>query len=293
MGFNCYKGARDAVDKVEISKKGLAHVVVVKLLEMGNYLNKGHHLFLDNYFTNLPLADFLYSKDTFITGTIRKNRLGIPKELLGKFNVGEKMYMRSENMLGLTYREKVTQKTQVVLISTNSEAKSVQTSRLKRGRLVIKKKPQIIAQYNKNMGGVDSSDQMLYTYLDERRTNKYWKKVTLNILSRMLFNSYVLYKSNFTGDPMSRYNFNVSIIESLPEEWLSTKGIPTNITGGRDAVVGGYGLVKLPDKKEKHCAVCCKKRKADGSRVRRRSRTMCVRCKQGLHAECFQSHVCL
>jgi hypothetical protein len=36
------------------------------------------------------------------------------------------------------------------------------------------------------MGGNDSSDMMLYTYLDERQTVCYWKKVAFNILARKL-----------------------------------------------------------------------------------------------------------
>jgi hypothetical protein len=35
------------------------------------------------------------------------------------------------------------------------------------------------------MGGVDTSDMMLYTYLDERRTLKYWKKVIFCVFARI------------------------------------------------------------------------------------------------------------
>lgn len=49
----------------------------------------------------------------------------------------------------------------------------------KRGRV----KPCIVNCYNRYMGGVDESDKMLYVYLDERRTVKYWKKLRLTSLS--------------------------------------------------------------------------------------------------------------
>lgn len=107
---------------------------------MGNYLNKGYHLFIDNFFTSIPLAEYLYNKMTFITGTIRKNRAGLPKELVNKYKVGEKLYLRSNELLALAYREKASQKSQVVLISSNCEAGSVDTSCLRGRKLTIKKK---------------------------------------------------------------------------------------------------------------------------------------------------------
>ena len=48
---------------------------------MQQYLNKGHHLFIDNYYTSLPLAKFLLDNETYVTGTIRDNRKHFPLEL--------------------------------------------------------------------------------------------------------------------------------------------------------------------------------------------------------------------
>ena len=75
------------------------------------------------------------------------------------------------------------------------------------------------------MGGIDTSDMMLYVYLDERRTLKYWKKVVFNVLSGMLLNAYILYKENHFGrnKPLSRLNFNTTIIEDLAREWYEVR----------------------------------------------------------------------
>jgi hypothetical protein len=74
------------------------------------------------------------------------------------------------------------------------------------------------------MGGINS-DMMLHTYLGERRTAHYWKKVAFNIIARTVLNSYILYKENYRGPGKlkSRYNYTVAIIESLGEEWLVLK----------------------------------------------------------------------
>ncbi|PNF31176.1 hypothetical protein B7P43_G15164, partial [Cryptotermes secundus] len=59
-------------------KYGLAYTVLMKLLNMGNYLHKGYHIFMDNFFSSIPLAKELYELQTFITGTIRRNRKWLP-----------------------------------------------------------------------------------------------------------------------------------------------------------------------------------------------------------------------
>jgi hypothetical protein len=63
---------------------------------------------------------------------------------------------------------------------------------------------------------------MLYTNFDERWKVCYWKKVPFNIIARMVLNSY---KENYRGPGKlkPRYNYTVSIIESLGDEWLALK----------------------------------------------------------------------
>ena len=45
---------------------------------MQNYFEKGHHLFMDNFYTSLPLAKYFLEHGTCITGTIRDSRKHFP-----------------------------------------------------------------------------------------------------------------------------------------------------------------------------------------------------------------------
>lgn len=63
-------------------------------------------------------------------------------------------------------------------------------------KVQLVKKPDVILEYNNYMGYVDVADVMLYTYSDERRSVKYWKKVTFHITSKMVVNSYLLNTEN-------------------------------------------------------------------------------------------------
>lgn len=263
------------------------------LLLICQYLNKGYHIFLDNFFVSLPLAEYLYSKCTFLTGTVRRNRKGIPEEIKENLDVGEKKYVRNGPNLFLSYREKKSQKKPVILLSTKGTAKSVEKVKRRGNENVIKTKPELINTYNMYMGGVDSSDQMLYCYLDERRTVKYWKKVVFNIFARMVLNAYIIYKENCTGKQLTRLQFTIEIVEELAREWLNSKARPPNMAGagGDDGMQNHFGMEYLPDRKERNCSVCSKVSTAAGG-TRKKSRTVCIRCKKGVHAVCFNQHKC-
>ncbi|KAI4476442.1 hypothetical protein M0804_013570 [Polistes exclamans] len=105
LGFYCYQGAKSSDDKEEIKKNGLGYVVIEKLLALGNYMNKGYHLFIDNFFTSILLAKALLRKNTYLTGTIRRTRKHIPNE--AKFaQVGQPKYFKSNKILMCSYRDK-------------------------------------------------------------------------------------------------------------------------------------------------------------------------------------------
>lgn len=294
LAFSIYKGARTEDDKEEIKKFGLAHTVVMKLMKMGNYLKKGYHIFMDNFFTSIPLASSLYKLQTFITGTIRRNRKFLPKQYQNKFQIGEKKYFRSNSILSLAYREKKSQRNPVILISTNSKAEDQEKTTIRNRQHRISTKPAIIHSYNACMGGIDTSDMMLYTYLDERRTVKYWKKICFNIFSRMVLNSYILYTENILPNtkPMTRLNFTIKIIEALSADWLAEKNSDgAGPSTARDDGDESKYLRKLPGQKQKDCCVC-NKRSKHGDGKRRRSKTVCAKCGKGLHGQCFPEHKC-
>lgn len=154
----------------------------------------------------------------------------------------------------------------------------------------------MIDAYNHFMGGVDGNDQMMYCYLDERRTLKYWKKVTFNIFARMILNAYIIYSENTSGKAMSRYHFTISIIEALSGQWYSEKDSQNrNMGGGGDAPGNNpqteIGIKTLPGKQERNCCVCSPlSTKAGGKR--KKSRTACTKCGKGLHGVCFGKHKC-
>jgi hypothetical protein len=106
LAFYCYRGAKYKEDRRDLQEHGLSFVVVNKLLDIGNYLMKGFHVGVDNFFTSVDLARELFKRHTFLTVTLRRNRKNILQELKEKFSAGDTKYYGNGEILILGRREK-------------------------------------------------------------------------------------------------------------------------------------------------------------------------------------------
>jgi hypothetical protein len=190
----------------------------------------------------------LYKLSTYATETIRKNRKFLPQAFQNKFEVGEKKNFQKGPILAAAFREK--KSSSLLLLSTHSKAEDTQSVRIRHGKQKHVIKPSIVQSYNDFMGGVDTSDAMLYSYLDKRRTVKYWKKIAFNIFSRMILNSYIIYKQNLSAgcNTMSRLDYTIKIVDALSKEWLEEKNSKVGILGTNNDENYTKLIRKLPAK---------------------------------------------
>ena len=289
--FEIYKGATGA----PVSADGITHDLVLRLLNQADVRYRGHHLGLDNYFTSPKLFSDLWDRNTTATGTVRRNKKGLPmdalKEKLPNHGVSER---RKGPLLCVAYRDG--KKTPVLLSTT---AKGGYEAVHRRGK-ADKRLPSIVADYNNVMGGVDLKDTQLYTYLSERRTMKWTAKAALSLIGTAILNSYLLYKKNTSSaHPMTRYKFMISVIEALVKDYRPVKIIrkrrtaeqirasnasPLPIVGPSHVAVLGddeHDLVKLPVGKKRDCVM------NHGRRVR--TCFMCPKCDVGICPQCYPS----
>lgn len=167
------------------NENGHAYSVVYKLLQ--NYLGKWHTVYMDNYYNSVQLAASLYGNKTKVVGTLRKNRRGNPKFVVEKkLKKGESIFAINKNILVQKWKDK----REVLTISTKHNA-SFQDVTSKRG--IITKKPSTIVDYNKNMSGIDRSDQMIAYYSSPRKSLRWYIKFFFHIMDIAIWNSCWLY----------------------------------------------------------------------------------------------------
>ncbi|KAK3732963.1 hypothetical protein RRG08_002573 [Elysia crispata] len=133
------------------------------------------------------------------------------------------------------------------------------------------------------MGGVDQSDMMLYAYLNERRTVKYWKKVAFRTVNSMFVNAYIINKQNTNATrPLTKYQLYVQAVESLVDDYLES-------AAARNDTNEKPGIKDMDNNKENDCSLCSDRKQPGG---RERSRTECTKCHLGLHGTCIARHKC-
>nr|CAH7723798.1 unnamed protein product [Callosobruchus chinensis] len=257
----------------------VASRIVLSLAD--SLLNKGHCLFLDNFYSSPDLAQKLAGQRTDCVGTMRINRKGFPVEInTKKLEKEESIAMFTKKQMIMKWKDKK----DVIMISSIHDNKIVEIE--KRGKII--KKPEVVLSYNKDMGGVDLSDNFLHFYsLDRTHLKKYYKKIFFHLLNITILNTYILYKQS--GGKKTRLNFTIELAEELikkyaqPLDQQSRRSKAHNVSRFIDRHFPSI-IPPTPNKEKptKRCHICYEKK------VRKESRYWCSECRTGLcPAPCF------
>ena len=88
--FYIYGGADDAVGETIVDKSGDVVIWLISPL-----LGYGYHMYTDNYFTSIHLAMYLYNHRTYLTGSTRSNRVGLPEPVRQKLAKKDELSKRT------------------------------------------------------------------------------------------------------------------------------------------------------------------------------------------------------
>jgi hypothetical protein len=183
---------------------------------MQTLLGKGYTLFVDNWYSSPALFEELVSNKTNAVGTVRINRKNMPKELKSKIKKGETVCYFTNHLMALKWHDK----RQVAMLS-NYHTSAMATITNYSGE---KQKPEVIIDYNANMGAVDVADQMLSAYPVERKRHKIWyKKQFKHLRNQAVLNSYILFKKCNPEKNISHLEFPKSLVQTIFEKF--PKGI--------------------------------------------------------------------
>lgn len=173
----------------------LAASVVMDL--MRDYLDRGHTLYVDNFYTSVDLAHMLLARNTHLVGSVISNRAWFPhKKTIGTNSDDplKKGEMRClEYPSGIVYT-KWFDKREVRMMSTKHPPDYVDTGKKTRqGEPILK--PLVIVEYNKAKMGIDVSDQMSSYSTAIRKSMRWYHKVAEEfLLGTAVVNAWLAYK---------------------------------------------------------------------------------------------------
>lgn len=217
LNLQIYKGKSETAE-------GVSKLEALVLSLMEHYLDRGHHVFMDNFYNSVSLSNKLIGRRTHVTGTLRSNRRGNPQEIIkSKLKKGEHKWRRN----GSVYVSKWRDKREVLCITTKYHPR---LTNVKNRYGTVKVKPIEIAKYNEYMSGIDRSDQMTSYYSSPRKSVRWYKKVMFHLLDVAIWNSYFI---------MKKYNHKLTLIEYRELLVKELLGIPLDLKDGRKLVIAG------------------------------------------------------
>ncbi|CAL4124539.1 unnamed protein product, partial [Meganyctiphanes norvegica] len=223
LDFEYYSASKEEpydfvkIDGYDIDSFTLPAKIVLHLIKP--YLNRGHTLGIDSYYSDPRLFELLLRNKTDAVGTFQSNRrffptgvkatklpVGYVQSWYKKFNLNDNdvnenndVYENdNENaflkyLMCLIWQDKKT----VRIVSTyhDDELLSIPDKAQFRVDLnATKLKPRACIEYKYVMPGVDKMDQMMSTYDPTRkRMKRYYKRVYFTLLEMCFYNSFVVY----------------------------------------------------------------------------------------------------
>lgn len=206
-----------------------------------------------------------------------------------KPNFGRKstVAFRKGNTLVLSWKDK-----RVVTCLTNwNNAGMTSVRRMLRGGVeVTVKKPNVVINYIKYMGGVDRADQLCGTYCFLRKSLKWWRKLFFWGLEICSVNSYLLYKmtKQQRGEqPLCHLRYMKTLVQQLTGDFHHARARASTSTSSfeKDRLNGKLHNILTGVRKD--CKVCSQ-RSTPGKR--HQTTYYCDTCpdKPGMHlGNCF------
>lgn len=174
-----------------IQNFGFGGAAVLTMLEKG-YFNKHHRIIVDNYFQSPKLAKFLLTKNTYVLGTVRKDRKLMPAlsdPVTGrptKLQKGEaETYSDGDILL-----ERWNDRREVLILNTFMEHRMEECESLNPNNNRLK--PATVLVYNKVMGALDDMDEVIRPYQTLRKTLKWYRKFAFHLIDIAVHNAFVL-----------------------------------------------------------------------------------------------------
>ncbi len=289
LDFIVYVGKRTkiTVTAPELKKSG---AVITTLMQP--YLNRGHKLFADNWYSSPLLAAYLHQNRTNYCGTVNARRVEMPR-IHRSLDQGEVICMNSGPLMVCFWQDKRL----VRILTTMHDNIMVPTGKIDHKKQTPVIKPRCIIDYNLNMGSVDKVDMMLSSIDCMRKSIKWYKKLFFQIVDYCILNAHAMYKVK-TGSSIRLADFQLELIRLLIEKYKdegTRRGIrlPTKDTPIRLTARHFPKLVKPQPggkkNRQRTCIVCS--HTSLGSRKRSETRYECSECNVGLCViNCFEKY---
>ena len=286
VNFQVYTGQEQR--RVE---HGLGYRVVMDMVVMLHRTQA--QVFFDNYFTSVPLMKNLKLLGIQACGTIRANRKDLPAAVVPGKNRRplprhEFIVAQRDELVFVNWQD-----TKPVCVLSNfhdpTDRGTVSRRHGAQRDQVDVVVPRPLADYQRYMKGVDSSDQMVQYYLIHHRSWKWWRRIYFHHLMVSVHNAYVVARF-VLGEAAAKKmwpSFQI-FVEDVAHQLTTTT--TTRAPPARDVPRRATLDHKIERifQTRKVCFVC--KRKSGNQRPGA-TNFGCVKCQEPCHVHCQSEHL--
>lgn len=177
---------------------------------------KSYNVYLDNFFTSLPLFHFLQEKDVYACGTALKGRKYLPKKFKPdrKMKRGDFQFKSSESGISCV---KWMDNKGILFLSNHHNPNDIVTVQRKQrdGTRVTLPCPALVKDYNVNMGFVDKADMLKSTYAINRKSKRWYMRIFWHFLDVTVVNAYIMFGLTGEGKQMNLKEFRLAVANGL------------------------------------------------------------------------------
>ena len=270
--FEIYQGKNVTPEKVEAgAPKGLGAGVVLRLLKCLPDATC-HRVTFDNFFTSADLVRYLGGKGVRCTGTARDVRLQKPtfpsQKVIDKSNRGEYWTISNSDILAVKWKDN-----RAVTLATNYDTiepvQSAQRWSREKKAVVAVPQPNLVQNYNRDMGGVDLLGSAVSQLRPMIHFKKFYGPLVINCFGVLRVAAWRLHRA--LGGKLDHLEFSRSLVRNL----LSNPKVgPTPGPSGTVVVPKNstHHLVKISEGRCKHCL--------------KNTTFFCQTCRVRIHAKC-------
>lgn len=222
LDFEIYQGKNTFLQN-DVTNLGVGPSAVIRL---ATTLLEGTHIYIDRYFTTIPLLDYMLGKNILLSGTIMKSR--VPRgvhltsdRILARLGRGSsEQDVRSDGKVNIVqwYDMK-----SVILASTSLQIEPQDECKRwskKDSKFVQVSRPNVVRKYNECMGGIDLIDRMISYYRMGARSKKWTVKTIFHLFDLGIANSWILYRNDRKQVGENRVMKFLDFKINIAEVWL-------------------------------------------------------------------------
>ena len=243
------------------SESTITHKIVMKLVD--GLEGEGHTIYMDRYYTGLPLFRDLKEMNIGACGTIMLNRIRAKESLVENIERLKdreiSYFMSSDSLLISIWKDH-----KIVIVASNfhkptevekemrlrKKDRDEETEQDAKENVQV---PQAISGYISYMRGVDNFDQLSCYYRPDIRTRRWYVKVFFHLLEISVINGYIIYKRICEIEktqPMKHLCFRKEIIRGLIAGTRNERNIPSSV---KKKVSSSQKVTSQVKEEEKQC----------------------------------------